>query len=158
MAFSEKLNFICLHLSAHVCFRNRIANRWSNQKWFTQKASMFALRTFLDQIGSKLNKLDFSLLKETNRFWFKPCPTAKLFLQEAVSAKFVIKDSNNIWRSINNSYMSCSPHSSTGLLLNAEDVWFFCYLSLKFIPPLNIWKIIIDLRLFSKFFVTTLKM
>ena len=27
---------------------------------------------------------------------------------------------------------------------------FFCDLSLKFIPPINIWKICIDLRLFSK--------
>ena len=36
-------------------------------------------------------------------------------------------------------------------LLTAEDVWYFCYLSLKFIPPINIWKICIDLRLFSKY-------
>ena len=35
-------------------------------------------------------------------------------------------------------------------LLTDEDVWFFCDLSLKFIPPINIWKICIDLRLFSK--------
>ena len=36
-------------------------------------------------------------------------------------------------------------------LLTAEDIWFFCSLSLKFIPPINIWKIWIDLRLFSKY-------
>ena len=30
-------------------------------------------------------------------------------------------------------------------LLTAEDVWFFCDLYLKFIPPINIWN---DLRLF----------
>ena len=35
-------------------------------------------------------------------------------------------------------------------LLTDENVWFFCDLSLKFIPPINIWKICIDLRLFSK--------
>ena len=33
-------------------------------------------------------------------------------------------------------------------LLTAEDVWFFGDLSLKFIPPINIWKIKNDLRLF----------
>ena len=35
-------------------------------------------------------------------------------------------------------------------LLIAEDIWFFCRLSPKFIPPFNIYKICIDLRLFSK--------
>ena len=34
--------------------------------------------------------------------------------------------------------------------LTAEDILFF-YLSLKFIPPINIWKIWKDLRLFSKY-------
>ena len=33
-------------------------------------------------------------------------------------------------------------------LLTAEDVWFFCDLYLKFIPPINIWN---DLSLFSKY-------
>ena len=38
-------------------------------------------------------------------------------------------------------------------LFTAEDIWFFCNLSLKFIPPINIWKIYIDFRLFSNFLV-----
>ena len=47
------------------------------------------------------------------RIWFKPCPTAISVMQEAVSAKFVIKGSNNIWRSINNFYIYnlCSPQT-----------------------------------------------
>ena len=34
--------------------------------------------------------------------------------------------------------------------LTAEEVWCFCNLYLQFIPPINIWKKFIDLRLFSK--------
>ena len=37
-------------------------------------------------------------------------------------------------------------------LLTAEDIWFNCDLSLRFIPPINLWKICIDLRPFSKCF------
>ena len=37
-------------------------------------------------------------------------------------------------------------------LLTAEDIWFKCDLSLPFIPPINLWKICIDLRPFSKCF------
>ena len=37
-------------------------------------------------------------------------------------------------------------------LLTAEDIWFKCELSLQFIPPINLWKICIDLRPFSKCF------
>ena len=67
----------------------------------------FHVRTFLDQIGSKLNQLYLSLLKE--EFWFKPCPTAISVMLETVSAKFVIKGSNDIWKSNNNFYKFCSP-------------------------------------------------
>ena len=35
-------------------------------------------------------------------------------------------------------------------LLTAEDIWFKCDLYLWFIPPINIWKICIDLRPFLK--------
>ena len=49
--------------------------------------------------------------------------------------------------------LSIRPLLSNLLKITAEDVWFFCDLSLKFIPPINIWKIYIDLRLFSKFWV-----
>ena len=37
-------------------------------------------------------------------------------------------------------------------LLTAEDIWFKCGLYLRFIPPINLWKIWIDLRPFSKCF------
>ena len=36
--------------------------------------------------------------------------------------------------------------------LTAEDIWFKYGLSLRFIPPINLWKICIDLRPFSKCF------
>ena len=35
--------------------------------------------------------------------------------------------------------------------LTAEDVWFQCNLYLRFIPSINLWKISIDLMLFSKY-------
>ena len=37
-------------------------------------------------------------------------------------------------------------------LLTAERIWFKCDLYLWFIPPMNLWKICIDLRPFSKYF------
>ena len=37
-------------------------------------------------------------------------------------------------------------------LLTAERIWFKCDLYLRFIPPINLWKICIDLRPFSKYF------
>ena len=37
-------------------------------------------------------------------------------------------------------------------LLTAECIWFKCSLYLRFIPPINLWKICIDLRPFSKCF------
>ena len=37
-------------------------------------------------------------------------------------------------------------------LLTAERIWFRCDLYLRFITPMNIWKICIDLRPFSKYF------
>ena len=37
-------------------------------------------------------------------------------------------------------------------LLTAEDIWFKCNLPPWFIPPINLWKICIDLRPFSKYF------
>ena len=37
-------------------------------------------------------------------------------------------------------------------LLTAECIWFKCDLYLQFIPPINLWKICIDLRPFSKYF------
>ena len=37
-------------------------------------------------------------------------------------------------------------------LLTAENIWFKCGLYLRFIPPINLWKIWIDLRSFSKCF------
>ena len=37
-------------------------------------------------------------------------------------------------------------------LLTPEDIWFKCDLYLRFIPPINLWKICIDLRPFSKCF------
>ena len=37
-------------------------------------------------------------------------------------------------------------------LLTAEDIWCKCELSLRFIPPINLWKICIILRPFSKYF------
>ena len=37
-------------------------------------------------------------------------------------------------------------------LLTAERIWFKCDLYLRFIPPMNVWKICIDLRPFSKYF------
>ena len=36
-------------------------------------------------------------------------------------------------------------------LLTPEDIWFRCDLYLRFIPPINLWKICIDLRPFSKY-------
>ena len=62
------LSYIRICLSVHVCFWNRIANRWSNQKLFTQKAFTFALRTFLDQIGSKLNYLIGFIVVKRNKY------------------------------------------------------------------------------------------
>ena len=38
------------------------------------------------------------------------------------------------------------------LLMCAEDIWFLCNLYLQFIPPVNFWKICIDLSPFSKYF------
>ena len=35
-------------------------------------------------------------------------------------------------------------------LLTAEDIWFKCDLYLRFIPPINIWNICVDLRPFLK--------
>ena len=117
-SLSSILLAACICLSVHVCFRNRIANRWSNQKLFTQKAFTFALRTRSNRIKIELIRF-IELLKETSRFnisfWFKPCPTAISVMQEAVSAKFVIKGSNNIWRSINNFYKFCSPQTQLHL-------------------------------------------
>ena len=43
-------------------------------------------------------------------------------------------------------------NTNTESLLTAEDFWFFCNLSLKFIPLTNILKTCIDLRQFSKCF------
>ena len=37
-------------------------------------------------------------------------------------------------------------------LLTAERIWFKCNLYLQFVPPMNVWKICIDLRSFSKCF------
>ena len=37
-------------------------------------------------------------------------------------------------------------------LLTAERIWFRCDLYLRFITPMNLWKICIDLRPFSKYF------
>ena len=37
-------------------------------------------------------------------------------------------------------------------LLTAERIWFKCDLYLRFIPPINLWKVCIDLRPFSKYF------
>ena len=37
-------------------------------------------------------------------------------------------------------------------LLTAERIWFKCDLPQKFIPPINLWKVCIDLRPFSKYF------
>ena len=37
-------------------------------------------------------------------------------------------------------------------LLTAERIWFKCDLYLRFIPPINLWKICIDLRPISKYF------
>ena len=37
-------------------------------------------------------------------------------------------------------------------LLTAECIWFKCGLYLRFIPPINLWKIWIDFRSFSKCF------
>ena len=37
-------------------------------------------------------------------------------------------------------------------LLTAEDIWFKCDLYLRFIPPITLWKICIDMRPFSKYF------
>ena len=37
-------------------------------------------------------------------------------------------------------------------LFTAEDILFQCDLYLQFIPPINLWKICIDLRPFSKYF------
>ena len=37
-------------------------------------------------------------------------------------------------------------------LLTAERIWFKCNLYLQFIPSMNLWKICIDLRPFSKYF------
>ena len=37
--------------------------------------------------------------------------------------------------------------------LTAEEVWCFCNLYLQFLPPINIWKKFIDLRLFSNLLV-----
>ena len=37
-------------------------------------------------------------------------------------------------------------------LLTAERIWFKCDLYLQFIPPINLWKVCIDLRPFSKYF------
>ena len=39
-----------------------------------------------------------------------------------------------------------------GYRSTAEDIWFKCNLSLRFIPPINLWKICINLRPFSKKF------
>ena len=33
-------------------------------------------------------------------------------------------------------------------LLTPEDIWFKCDLYLRFIPPINLWKICIDMRPF----------
>ena len=41
-------------------------------------------------------------------------------------------------------------HSAT--LLTAENIWFKCDLYLQFIPTINLWKVCIDLRPFSKCF------
>ena len=47
----------------------------------------------------------------------------------------------------------CSKSSElSGPLLTAEDIWFKCDLYLRFIPPITLWKICIDLRPFSKCF------
>ena len=45
-----------------------------------------------------------------------------------------------------NSILFSSP------LLTAERIWFKCDLYLQFIPPINLWKVCIDLRPFSKYF------
>ena len=37
-------------------------------------------------------------------------------------------------------------------LLTAERIWFKCDLPQQFIPPINLWKVCIDLRQFSKYF------
>ena len=37
-------------------------------------------------------------------------------------------------------------------LLTAERIWFKCDLYLRFIPPINLWKVCIDLRPFPKYF------
>ena len=37
-------------------------------------------------------------------------------------------------------------------LLTAESIWFKCDLPQRFIPPINLWKVCIDLRPFSKYF------
>ena len=41
--------------------------------------------------------------------------------------------------------------SLTIALLTAERIWSKCDLYLRFIPPMNLWKICIDLRSFSKY-------
>ena len=68
---------------------------------------------------------------------------------------------NYDWYTIWHSHTCFNPHPVELLtsistwrntpLLTAEEVFFFGGLSLKFLPPINIWKICIDLRLFSKF-------
>ena len=47
---------------------------------------------------------------------------------------------------VNNIFKADSP------LLTAEDIWFKCDLYLRYIPSINLWKICIDLRPFSKYF------
>ena len=50
--------------------------------------------------------------------------------------------------------ISASPSATTFIntLLSTEDIWFKCNLYLRFIPPITLWKICIDLRPFSKNF------
>ena len=49
-------------------------------------------------------------------------------------------------------YSPISIIKNDSTLLTAERIWFKCDLYLRFIPPINLWKICIDLRPFSKYF------
>ena len=47
-------------------------------------------------------------------------------------------------------YISATDTKYVDTLLTAERIWFKCDLYLRFIPPINIWNIWIDLRPFLK--------
>ena len=79
-------------------------------------------------------------LKEAYHWTFLPILVSSLGKQRAVWQNALRLHSGN--------------HEVVGLspLLTAERIWFKCDLYLRFIPLINLWKIYIDLRPFSKYF------